>query len=64
MGTGTGTFQPQTSYEVSMLGSSTRWLGVVGITTGDLNGDGAVDLAVSTQQTSSSVFVFLNHCRR
>ena len=64
MGTGTGTFLPQTSYEVSMIGSSTAWLGVVGITNGDLNGDGAVDLAITTQQTSSSVFVFLNHCRR
>jgi hypothetical protein len=35
-----------------------------GITSGDLNGDGAVDLAITTQQTSSSVFVFFNHCRR
>ena len=63
-GTGTGTFGPQTSYWLAMTDHTTAWLGPVGITNGDLNGDGAVDLAIVTQQTSSTLFVFMNHCRR
>jgi hypothetical protein len=63
-GTGTGTFGPQTTYWLAMPEHTTAWLGPVGITNGDLNGDGAIDLAIVTQQTSSALFVFLNHCRR
>jgi len=64
MGNGDGTFGPQTTYWLSMLDETIAWLGPDGITSGDLNGDGAIDLAIVTQQTSSTLFVFMNHCRR
>jgi hypothetical protein len=38
-------------------------IGPTSITSGDLDGDGAPDLAVTTQQNDNSVFVLLNRCR-
>ena len=63
-GTGPARSCRQTSYQGLDARFDHRLAGVVGITNGDLNGDGAVDLAITTQQTSSSVFAFLDHCRR
>jgi hypothetical protein len=44
------------------VGQNNQLNQAVGITAGDLNGDGALDFAVCTEQSSSSVFVFFNRC--
>ncbi len=62
MGTGDGTFGPATTYGLARVGQNNQLNQAVGITAADLNGDGALDFAVCTEQSSSSVFVFYNRC--
>ena len=62
-GSGDGTFQRATSYAIAVTNPTTIGLGPTAITAGDLNGDGAPDLAVTTQQNNNSVFVLFNRCQ-
>jgi hypothetical protein len=55
MGTGDGTFGPATTYGLARVGQNNQLNQAVGITAADLNGDGALDFAVCTEQSSSSV---------
>jgi hypothetical protein len=54
LGDGTGAFASRRIYAAHAYS----------LAAGDLDGDGAPDLAVTTQQNNNSVFVLLNRCRR
>ncbi len=56
LGNGDGTFQPQVSYSTTSGGM----IGPSAITTGDFNGDGRVDLAI-TDQHDNSVSILLGN---
>jgi hypothetical protein len=62
LGSGDGTFQPAIGYAIAVI-NPTSGIGPTSITAGDLNGDGAPDLAVTAQQNNNSVFSLLNRCR-